>query len=452
MNRQGADRSQNLAIPFAIILGATLVFTVLYLLTVPEALASMFSAAGPLAMLMNLITSPIALFLVAMIVAWLGAETVLIQAVQRLYALSSEEATEFTHRILYGLPELPPFSPILSVREGRVDPEGPEVMRKVGGPGFLSIGHDSAAVIMRGGRIVRVLGPGWYRLEAFERVWDVVDLRPQHRTLHVETNTRDGIPIYCDAEMRFRLDNGQEPPRDVENYPYPFTDKSEENALKATTSKVVLAPGGARRFTTWDSRMPNGILDGEMRNQLERFYLDDFLRVGSEGVTLLQELERRIEAAVQEQALGAGVRVEWVHLGPVLPCEDAISQQWIETWRSEWDRVAHQLKAEVKAMGTAEVKLARVYAQAELLNDIIEKAQQLNARQLEIPREFVLMRFMDVTRSLSESNPLVRSTMFKEAEGLKRILTTMMDWTEEPTNGDTENAGDATYPALVEEE
>jgi hypothetical protein len=117
----------------------------------------------------------------SLIVAPMAAKGLLVQFTQRLYALSPEDAKELVNHILDGLPVYPPFEPSLRVDKGRVDPDGPEVLRKVGGPGFLSVGHDSIAVIARGGIIVDVKGPGFYRLEPFMKVWDVVDLRPQRR-------------------------------------------------------------------------------------------------------------------------------------------------------------------------------------------------------------------------------------------------------------------------------
>jgi len=43
------------------------------------------------------------------------------------------------------------------------------------------------------------------------------------------------------------------------------------------------------------------------------------------------------------------------------------------------------------------------------------------------------MRFMDAMRSLAETDPLVRGLMFKEAEGLQRIIKTMTEITQQPS-------------------
>jgi hypothetical protein len=82
----------------------------------------------------------------------------------------------------------------LLLREGRIiNPESS--MARVGGPGYAVIFEDSAAVFEQYGRLTRVLGPGYYRLEPYERVRGVVDLRPQTRRVQVAGFTRDGIPV-----------------------------------------------------------------------------------------------------------------------------------------------------------------------------------------------------------------------------------------------------------------
>jgi regulator of protease activity HflC (stomatin/prohibitin superfamily) len=92
----------------------------------------------------------------------------------------------------------------LLLREGRIiNPESP--MARVGGPGYAVIFEDSAAVFEQYGRLTRVLGPGYYRLEPYERVRGVVDLRPQTRRVQVAGFTRDGIPVRGEVEIEFQI-------------------------------------------------------------------------------------------------------------------------------------------------------------------------------------------------------------------------------------------------------
>lgn len=418
------DRKQTFMIIGAVILVSPLIFTTLLVLIKPEFVSDPTLRATLMLLNLGLIMS--------LVMAVISARGLLVQFAQRLYSLSLEDAEGLVNRILYGLPAAPPFDPVLRVDRGRVDPDGPEVLRKVGGPGFLSVGHDSAAVVARGGTLVEILGPGFHHLDPFVKVWDVIDLRPQHRKVKVETNTRDGIPVYCDVEVRFRVDNGEDLPTRESPSPYPFTDTAKESVLKLTTTKVVLAPGGKTRYTDWTKRVPNGMVDGEVRDRIEQFRLDELLTANAQGKPLITTLEKEITNAVRENARPIGVRLEEVRLGPILPAEDAISQQWLETWRSEWDRVATKIKTEAAAEETERIELTRIHAQADLLTNIVQKMQSPNLNNYEIPPSFILLRFMDVIRSMADSDPMVRSTMFMQAESLQRILGSLGDTPQPP--------------------
>ncbi|MEA3397148.1 MAG: SPFH domain-containing protein [Chloroflexota bacterium] len=407
------DRLGTSLLVLVIILLLTQIFTILLIITSPKPWLQLISSPG--------IILPVAFFVVLSVAAY-TVRVFFIQFTQCLYALSPEEAADLVGRLIFGVYDTPPLSPLLGVREGQADPDGPETLHSVGGPGFLSIGHDSAAIVERGGIITRVLDPGSHRLNDFERVWDVVDLRPQRREVTIQANTRDGIPVSCQAEIRFRIDNGENFPTPRNSASHRFTPVTEESVLNVATSKVALIPGGPRRTTDWTIRISNGILDGEIRNRIEEFRLDEILTPRRTSSPFVETLESEIETSVRKTALKLGVHVDRVQLNPILPSEEDISQQWLESWRSAWELKASRDKARAKAAGSKKVRLARIRAQATLLTGLIENLQELNVERVAISPALVLMRFMDVTRSLAESDTMVRSTMFQQIESLGRII------------------------------
>lgn len=90
------------------------------------------------------------------------------------------------------------------IRGGEIaNPESP--VARIGGPGYAIILEDSAAVFERFGRISRVLGPGYYQLEPYERVRGVVDLRPYVHKVQARGFTKDGIPMQGEVEIEFQL-------------------------------------------------------------------------------------------------------------------------------------------------------------------------------------------------------------------------------------------------------
>jgi regulator of protease activity HflC (stomatin/prohibitin superfamily) len=437
-----------------LVLGAFLLFTAVYVLMAPEPIPQIESSPDrELAYLLELIVQvliyPPILFLISLVGVRRHVKSVLDQFCQQMYDLPEEETLvhrqrrlvqrrtrtsnnrsqpiirqSFIQRVLAGLPAFPPYNPTLPVREGRVLPGGPEMMRRFGGPGFLSVGHDNAVVIAHHGILTKILGPGFHRLKPFEKVWDVVDLRPQRRGIVVKANTRDGIPVSCEADIRFHLDNGEQAAR----HALQFTEYSRKSVLNVTTQKVVLAPDKEQRFTDWRKRIASGVLDGQIRNWIERRRMDELLAPNLKGTPVVEQMQTEVEAAVREIGLSLGVFVEHVDIKSLDPDTDEISKQWLELWKAEWDQIQHKREAEAKAKGTEIVKLARLRAKADLVVNVLRNMERLDDKDREYLKDsryletLVFLRFIEAVRKMAEGDQLVRSTMFGEGRDFINLL------------------------------
>jgi regulator of protease activity HflC (stomatin/prohibitin superfamily) len=366
----------------------------------------------------NRLTDPLIFFFVGMAGSWWVAWGLMIQLTKALYQISTEEAAGFVLRLFYGVPARPPKGPTLVIRKGQILPSCPEVLRKVGGPAFASIGHESAAITSLRGQIYRVLKPGFHKLHAFEKVWDVVDLRPQRRGVKVETYTRDGIPIYCEAEIRFNLDNGQEP----RYHALPFNDISAQRVLELTTGKVVLSSDNGYKFTSWTGRMYKALLDGKIQGWIEQYRLDDLISPASTGEPMIARLQQEVEDQLRQIGESIGVWVERVEIKSLRPDEEHISEQWLELWRSEWDLVENERKAKAKALGTEEVRLARVRARTHLLREMIPYVEDADTEDTAI-RTLRTSKFLEAVQAMVNINdPIVRSTVFHQAKELYNLI------------------------------
>jgi regulator of protease activity HflC (stomatin/prohibitin superfamily) len=410
LRRQGIDGSSYLIRIAGIVVIITGVFGVLLGITMPKMPFRLFH--------LILITLYIS---VGMYGAWYVAWSLMVQIAQALYDLSTEDAAKFVLRLFYGMPAKPPKSPTIVIRKGQILPSCPEVLRKVGGPAFASVGHESAAITGCRGQIYRVLKPGFHKLHAFEKVWDVVDLRPQRRGIKVETYTRDGIPIYCEAEIRFNLDNGQDP----RNHALPFNDTSAQRVLKLTAEKVVLSSDNGYKFTPWTGRMYKAILDGKIRDWLEQYRLDDLISPTSAGEPMIARLQQEVEDQLRKIGESIGVWVDRVEIKSLRPDEEHISQQWLELWRSEWDLVENERKAKAKALGTEEVRLARVRARADLLKEMLPYVEDSETEDTAI-RTLRTSKFLEALQAMVNINdPIVRSTVFHQAKELYTLIQSL---------------------------
>jgi len=334
---------------------------------------------------------------------------------RHFYDITSEQAQELVTRLIFGVSGQA-FLPLLEIQQGQADLEGPEILHKVGGPGMLRIAHDTAVVTQRLARLQRVIGPGMHTLEPFEKIWDVVDLRPQRRTIKVSFMTRDGIPAHCSADIRFRIAAGHLEPS--ENNPFPY---QEQAVLTVATIKRARDTEGKVPVQDWQQRIANGVLDGVLRNTLERYSLDDFLNprhplpredTGSSNSAFLKELETQIEEDVRRAGYRMGIDVDHVQLGPILSAEGAISQQWLEFWQARLQRIVDERKIEGDAVYTDLLLRAQVNTKIELLTTMLDEVKRLTHEGEDVPTDLLLLSFIDVLSTMTkQGDPLVQERL-----------------------------------------
>ncbi|MBN1259128.1 MAG: hypothetical protein JXB35_00465 [Anaerolineae bacterium] len=444
---RSTDRLKNLLILLGIIAGLTVLFSLLLAPFTPETVQEDGARVSVLSRILAFLSGPSCIFGVTLIIAYVTVFNILVLFVRQAYGLEEPEAKGFVQRIFYGAHVDPPRTPTLVIREGHANPDGPETMLNVGGPGHIAIGHDTAIITAKGGLLKAVRQAGVHRLDTFEYVWDVVDLRPQRREIVVEANTRDGIPVHCKAEVRFRIKSGLFP-EEIEKLRATRGNLSKKELgelnketlndaiLKVSTNKVALRTTGEKRLTDWTVRIAQAILDGEVRDRIEQYRLDELLNPETLRSPLLETLEREIQAEVMRLGRQSATVVERVELGPILPFEEDISKQWLELWRSKWKLQETKDSAAAKAIGTQTLKLARLEAEANLIVTVVESMKETSSEDFKMAPTLILLRFLDVVRALAEeTDSLVRSSIFQQVESLSRIIKEIQEKTTDKAEG-----------------
>ena len=380
------------------------------------------------------------------------------QHTQVLHDLAPEDADELVTHLVFGS-ETYAAVPGLRVQAGRLDLDGPPIAHKVGGPARLSVDLNNVVVTSRLGILHRILGAGLHMLAPFERVWDVVDLRPQRRTVTVGFVTRDGIPATCQVSIVCRVappgyvsaaenvsaagnvsateDVSAADERAVPSGP-PFS-YDEGAVLKVATAKHVRGQEGNNRVSDWITAMASEVLEREVRDTLERYRLDEFLNpqywLGSEEgpprtaavPRFIPDLEAEIGWAVRSEAKRRGVMVERLELGTVRPTEAAISRQWLEFWQAKLQAGIDRYTMEAEAANEQVAESARFEAQAAFVNRMFEEVQRLRSAGLTIPPQLVIASFIEVLHSMSESNPAVQQMLLQQTDSLLRVVNAIQD-------------------------
>ena len=362
-----------------------------------------------------------------------------------------EEARDYLQRNLYGMMVLQP--PII-VKEGRVAVGADSLYNRIGGRALLIVYNDSAAVLEKGGQLTRVVGGPYFGfLERFERVWEVVDLRPQRWVLADNAMTKDGIPISCEADITFKIDDRYEEdgrvrtkkpieekielPTDAAiaeelgkagiGKPLPYT---EDAVRRAATSiwiriKQLDHPEQLRK---WTGRVMIGGVEGTLRNILAQYRLDWLTRPPQSGQKLpREEIQKELEEKLRAKfpvGNGVGAKILNVDLGKINVKDEKISTQWIEAWQTELLQRAMDNQVEGEAQ-MARMSAAQVQAQAEMVLTLTEVIRPLVANKEDLSSYALALRFIETLQWMAY-DPFRRTFLppeiMRTIEGMKQAL------------------------------
>jgi hypothetical protein len=335
-------------------------------------------------------------------------------------------------RLLFG-PTGFALRPIIIVKGGDIFVGAGSKLDLIGGPGVMVVHSDSAVVLERGGKLTRVVGPtthieglpvGICMLERFERIWEVIDLRPQHWPMSVKAMTKEGIPVTCDVQVSFRIDdrfidhNVIQREQPTSNKPYSYTEEAVVKAAVGTWVRIRQSehPEQLRR---WTGRVMIGGVEGALRNILAQYRLDWLMRApraeeeewpdeearsegegGEEATSPREEIRQRLETSLRDTYKAGnslGVQILNVILGEISVRSDEIPKQWMEVWRAGWERRAMESLAEGEAE-LVRMETAQLQAQAEMVLLLTDAIRPYIDDMADVPPYLFAMRLVQTLR------------------------------------------------------
>ncbi len=196
------------------------------------------------------------------------------------------------------------------IREGKIveaDQNSPIV--QIGGPGYVIVELDSAALFERPDGSSHVIPPtvkerrGRKIIEGFERIRQAADLRDINTSQEISSRSRDGIPVLAkDIQYSYSIYRGENALKTLQT-PYPFSEKALENLAYKTprTVKPGAAPSGK---PDWLSPLP-GKMAGSIQMELGSFVskrgLSEFLSsIGAPEEDALRSREDELDRQGQQ--------------------------------------------------------------------------------------------------------------------------------------------------------
>jgi hypothetical protein len=284
--------------------------------------------------------------------------------------------------------------PWITIEQGRIAVGEDSPLARIGGPGSLIVGRDSAAVLERGGRLTRVVGPGLSRLEAFERVYDILDLRPRRSVRKVRAMTREGIGLSWDVEIHYQFQG--DPEARYHGAHYSFLPGA---VLGAATSKWVGQGSSSRgRTMDWSRKLVDWEADTILRSIVARFSLNEIVGIGEDDAKAIRETIRdELAEALREAASALGAIVHEVNLQDLTVDSDVI-QQRIQYWQARWERWSSEQLVGPEAEWIANLETVKGEAQIDMLRALVKALEEQETEGALSPQtlnRIVVMRLFD---------------------------------------------------------
>ena len=172
------------------------------------------------------------------VVAWGAIPFIAAKFMERIHHMDGwERSLKYFSLSIFG--PLVRNNPYIFIQEGgtripgsqvKLLPQGRPMLPGPGGPCTLIIFNDSAVVLERSGHYTAIMLPGVYSIGRFERIHQIVDLRPQSHKCDARVMTRDGIPLNVKVTATYQIRWLGEPTVDK---PYPV---DADAVLKAAES------------------------------------------------------------------------------------------------------------------------------------------------------------------------------------------------------------------------
>ena len=350
------------------------------------------------------------------LIAWAALPAILAKFMSKVYNIDRlGDAFDYMFLCVFG----PLFSqyPLVYVKEGQVEtrsqalPQGR--LDGPGGPCRYVVLSDNAVVLQRAGRRIAVVGPSVYTAGRFEKIQQVIDLRPQTRATTASLITRDGIPVKVEVGVTFRIRWRGEPTAKV---PYPA---DPDALLQAAAGQAVFrAENGQPKPFNWADRISVN-LDSTLRTIVARYRLDELLELRDPGVHPRSDLERNYAEELKKIASDLGAEITEVRLGTFeFDIADVdIKRQWMDTWRASWAGQVRVREAQAEAGAIRTREMAQAYAQLEMIAAITREFQSMTGDE-SMTVNLITLRFIEVIGRMA-ANP--ESAIFLPREALQTL-------------------------------
>lgn len=270
------------------------------------------------------------------------------------------------------------------------------------GPGLVLTSCDHAVVISDGLEFKGAQGPGVVFTGWCDRPIQAIDLRPQLRVVRVDSLTEDGIQVSCQVFVFFQIETGEAKPSLGASFPY-----RKSAVFRAFHAQRMEHREGNLERGSWDE-LPGMAAQRVVQSIIGKHAFDELCST-YEIVEADEEPRSLIATTVKEQLkrelAPLGIRVIGAGIGNLLPADEAVLRQRIESWQAEWKRRTMRTEAEGQAKRLQMVERARAQARKSMILSLGKRIGKMGMARPAATAETVMGWFLDM---LEDLNPQVR--------------------------------------------
>jgi len=353
---------------------------------------------------------------------------------------TDDDIVKLIKRRLLGVMPLPPpinsFVGYPSIMINKPELEESHSVRWFGGPGKLIIFDGFAAYLERGNKFSRVVGPSSPPpfLERFERIKEIVDLRPQTKSGYVEPWTKDGIHIKLKLDIEVQIDASAEASEKFTNLRYPFDPLAVKAAVEYTSVRLI---GDKLEEQTWlDGAW--GSITGAINAFVAGHALDElFVAPQSENHTnanhsnheTLENIEQIFSRRISDKVINDvrdrlhnnGIQVLNVQLTELEVPKEVLELR-TKYWEIARDKVSAQRSSRAEAERIRARELAHAEAQRTMLTTIMTKLENVDANDLTEALILSLSGILDQNLEDPIIRPLIAKESFAVLDRVKKLI------------------------------
>ena len=313
------------------------------------------------------------------------------------------------------------FFPVLVIRDGNLlaEPEDPNLIRDVGGPGYLIIEPGQVALCENLQRPTKVVPEGVQFLSRFETVrrlrtddTEIPILNERHGYIEGTTaTTKDGILIVVrDINYRYRLRAGKEfgdyVQKDPEN-PNPYSVQAVFDMVYNRSVRLSLEDRVTPEMNPWHFTI-NFAVDGAITGYIQERWFNDIVAPRFPDEPRQAITDRIFSQSVRQRLRMNGAELLWWDVGHFAVEDNRVSRQLIETWGTKWEGGAAFKLAYGDAVRLKNLEISRAEYQAQMLVEILRTfdGMEMGENQRGNIRNIILARVAQLIEGMADQRRL----------------------------------------------